>query len=127
MANLPTQLKNTQQKVKTFFDEYYSAPLEFPSNEVDAVIGFFEKRGFEKTSAQTIGSVLMKQAKIDDVKIFELLDTLQGFNELQLSSVVTEILNYNRQKMSSLGYKICLLYTSPSPRDVEESRMPSSA
>ena len=24
-------------------------------------------------------------------------------------------------------YMICLLYTSPSPRDVEESRMPSSA
>ena len=24
-------------------------------------------------------------------------------------------------------YSICLLYTSPSPRDVEESRMPSSA
>ena len=27
---------------------------------------------------------------------------------------------------ASLGYN-CLLYTSPSPRDVEESRMPSSA
>ena len=25
------------------------------------------------------------------------------------------------------GYEVCLLYTSPSPRDVEESRMPSSA
>ena len=25
------------------------------------------------------------------------------------------------------GIKCCLLYTSPSPRDVEESRMPSSA
>ena len=25
------------------------------------------------------------------------------------------------------GFCICLLYTSPSPRDVEESRMPSSA
>ena len=25
------------------------------------------------------------------------------------------------------GKKACLLYTSPSPRDVEESRMPSSA
>ena len=24
-------------------------------------------------------------------------------------------------------YMLCLLYTSPSPRDVEESRMPSSA
>ena len=26
-----------------------------------------------------------------------------------------------------IHYGICLLYTSPSPRDVEESRMPSSA
>ena len=26
-----------------------------------------------------------------------------------------------------LQIKVCLLYTSPSPRDVEESRMPSSA
>ena len=26
-----------------------------------------------------------------------------------------------------LAFCICLLYTSPSPRDVEESRMPSSA
>ena len=25
------------------------------------------------------------------------------------------------------GWGACLLYTSPSPRDVEESRMPSSA
>ena len=27
----------------------------------------------------------------------------------------------------SIDKKTCLLYTSPSPRDVEESRMPSSA
>ena len=27
----------------------------------------------------------------------------------------------------TIGINICLLYTSPSPRDVEESRMPSSA
>ena len=25
------------------------------------------------------------------------------------------------------NYRVCLLYTSPSPRDVEETRMPSSA
>lgn len=42
MPNLPAEIKNTQQKVAKFFNEYYSAPLEFPSNEVDAVIGFFE-------------------------------------------------------------------------------------
>ena len=29
--------------------------------------------------------------------------------------------------MSDWGSMVCLLYTSPSPRDVEESRMPSSA
>ena len=31
--------------------------------------------------------------------------------------------NFSRE----YGDGICLLYTSPSPRDVEESRMPSSA
>ena len=33
------------------------------------------------------------------------------------------------QRLSFMGdwLQICLLYTSPSPRDVEESRMPSSA
>ena len=31
------------------------------------------------------------------------------------------------EMISDPEYKICLLYTSPSPRDVEESRMPSSA
>ena len=30
-------------------------------------------------------------------------------------------------KFENMGAQICLLYTSPSPRDVEESRMPSSA
>ena len=29
--------------------------------------------------------------------------------------------------LCNLGYKICLLYTSPSPRDATLSRMPSSA
>ena len=34
---------------------------------------------------------------------------------------------YERTPNSAVGFLICLLYTSPSPRDVEESRMPSSA
>ena len=29
--------------------------------------------------------------------------------------------------LSEVKKNVCLLYTSPSPRDVEESRMPSSA
>ena len=33
----------------------------------------------------------------------------------------------SRELMSCVQYNICLLYTSPSPRDINSSRMPSSA
>ena len=66
----------------------------------------FENRDFDKVSAQTIGTVLMQQAKLDDVNVFELLDTLKGLDTLQLSAVVTEVLNYNRSKVSTLGYRL---------------------
>ena len=33
----------------------------------------------------------------------------------------------NLEFFEHVPFKVCLLYTSPSPRDVEESRMPSSA
>ena len=33
----------------------------------------------------------------------------------------------SRYNYQDKPYRTCLLYTSPSPRDVEESRMPSSA
>ena len=49
--------------------------------------------------------ILLQQAKLDGVEIFKLLDTLKGFTEIQLSAVVAEVLNYNRQKNSTLGYK----------------------
>ena len=45
----------------------------------------------------------------------------------------TKPINYQRNKVVPLAkgvvleVGVCLLYTSPSPRDVEESRMPSSA
>ena len=38
-----------------------------------------------------------------------------------------ELADETRRSFSSGDTDACLLYTSPSPRDVEESRMPSSA
>ena len=35
--------------------------------------------------------------------------------------------DFGKGSIMRLGERACLLYTSPSPRDVEESRMPSSA
>ena len=45
--------------------------------------------------------------------------SVRKFKQLPIKS--EELNNFMR------GLKSCLLYTSPSPRDVEESRMPSSA
>ena len=36
-------------------------------------------------------------------------------------------LEHATNDVQSMGHKICLLYTSPSPRDRTRSRMPSSA
>ena len=48
-----------------------------------------------------------------------------------MNQLVGEKLSIITSKMQTTRHRImgmvCLLYTSPSPRDVEESRMPSSA
>ena len=106
-SSLPSEkFTDSNQFVKEFFDRYYTKSLEFPANEVDAVIAFFKKRGFEEASANSVATVLLQQAKIDGVKVFKLLDTLSGLQDVQLSGLVTEILNYSRTKTSTLGFRV---------------------
>jgi len=106
-SSLPSEkFTDSNQFVKEFFDRYYTKSLEFPANEVDAVIAFFRKRGFEEESANSVATVLLQQAKIDGVKVFKLLDTLSGLQDVQLSGLVTEILNYSRTKTSTLGFRV---------------------
>jgi hypothetical protein len=107
MTSLPKDPPSnfSDKGVTKFFDTYFSKELSFPSNQVDAVVTFFTKRGFDKTAAISVATTLLQQSKIDNINVFQLLDTLKGLNEIQLSSVVTEVLNYNRPKSSTLGYK----------------------
>ena len=56
-------------------------------------------------------------------KKFPTLESLSKSNEKQILKM-WEGLGYYRRARNLYA---CLLYTSPSPRDVEESRMPSSA
>ena len=52
-----------------------------------------------------------------------------GYDDPQLKQML-DVMMVSRRSMKAAEkqkYDICLLYTSPSPRDVEESRMPSSA
>lgn len=90
---------------KKFFDNYFNKELSFPSNQVDAVTAFFEKRGFAPASAASVSSVLLKQAKIDGIPIFKLLDSLGNLDNLKLSKVVLDTINANRQSTSELGLK----------------------
>ena len=104
--------------VKRYFNTFYGKELAFPSNDVDAVIGFLENKGFDKSAALSTGTILLKQAKLDGIKVFELLDTLKGLDKLQLSYTVTQVLNFNRQKISTLGYRVTDTRKPPESRNI---------
>jgi hypothetical protein len=105
-------------EVKEFFDKYFSKKISVTSNQVDSVVGFFSKRGFDTSSAIAVSTVLLQQAKIDNVNIFKVLDTLQGLDQVQLSKLVSTILNTNRSKTSNIGYKIENTATTSERRNI---------
>ena len=101
-----TQKTNdSSTEVKQFFDRYFTKSISLSSNEVDSVVAFFTKRGFEKDSAVNIATILLQQAKQEKKKIFTLLDGLEGLNDVKLNQLVAAILNNNRSKISVLGYR----------------------
>jgi hypothetical protein len=100
-----TVVSDSAQATKLFFDQYGISPLEFSANEVAAAVGFFESKGFSSDAALTTSAAILKQAKIDGTPVFKILDTLIGFNSLQLSALVSEILNNNRKSTSTLGFR----------------------
>jgi len=105
-SNLPQSANNdSAEKVKTFFDSYFVQQISFPAQLIDATVGFFKKRGFDDLAASSTAIVLLQQAKLDNVNIFDLLDTLGGLEDLQLSAIVAEVLNYNRESVSTLGFR----------------------
>jgi hypothetical protein len=106
MSNLPLDTSQNSQEVRTFFDKFFLGQITFPSNQIDAVLGFFIKRGFGEQAARSTGIVLLNQAKLDGINIFEILDNLKSLNDAQLSQVITEVLNYYRVQTSVLGYKV---------------------
>ena len=71
-------------------------------------------------------SILQKNAKITNAKLSKEIGlspapTLERVRKLETQGIIS---GYHAKLNMS---KICLLYTSPSPRDATLSRMPSSA
>jgi hypothetical protein len=105
-TNLPAQpITDSAAATKLFFDSYGEQPLEFNAAEVDACIAFFIKKGFDNDAAIVVAAALLKQAKLDNLPIYNVLDSLAGFDELQISILVGEILNNNRVPTSTLGFR----------------------
>lgn len=107
MSSIQTLNKITDSATPTkeFFSRYFNEPISYPSNQVDAVVGFFKNKGFDEVAAVSVSTILLQQAKVDQVNIFELLDGLKKYNKLQLNGLVAAILNANRSRLSKLGYK----------------------
>lgn len=107
MSGLPIKniSKRSDRDVQLYFDTYFTSNINFNDNEYTAVEGFFTSRGFDKTAAKAVSITLLNQAKTDGIKVFSLLDTLEGIDNAQLTYVVAEVLNYNRKRTSVVGFK----------------------
>jgi hypothetical protein len=106
-SNLPTiTATDSTEVVKQFFDKFYLRPVSFPAAQIDAVVAFFMKREFDIDSARSTSIVLLNQARIDNVDVFQILDTMKSLTDAQMSQVVAQILNSYRENTSLLGYRI---------------------
>lgn len=116
-SNLPTETSSTTD-VKLFFDNYFKQAVSFPAAEIDAVVGFFLKRNFNQDGARSTAIVLLNQARVENVSVFKLLDTLKALTEVQLSQVVAQVLNSSREKTSLLGYRIAQVADTYESRNI---------
>lgn len=69
-----------------------------------AMTGYFTSKGFDTVASEIIAETIITQSKQDGYNPMQILDTLKGVNDVELSGIVAEILNFNRYKSSSLGY-----------------------
>ena len=101
-----TELDLTPTQIKHFFNKFYTDDVSFPCEEIDALIGFFQKRNFDTNSASSTAIVLLNQARADGVDVFTLIDTLKTLPSMQLNQVIAQILNSYREPTSLLGYRV---------------------
>ena len=108
LSNLGVAKASGSQATIQFLAGIGEDKVELNAAEYDAAVAFFENRDYDRQASESIAYVLMRQAKIDDVNVFKILDTLlaqSSKDPVTLNNLVGEILNLNRFKTSILGYK----------------------
>lgn len=105
-TNLPLPITNdSAAATKRYFEQYGQDLYQFSPNDLQTAVSFFKKRGFGDDASLSTGVSILKQAKFENRPVFSLIDTLEGFTDLQLSAIVAEILNNFRKPISILGYR----------------------
>ena len=105
-TNLPQKDKdNLAKTIEKLTTTQYTEKFQLNQNDLDAAIGFFVKRGFDRQPAEETAYVILQQAKIDSVSPQSILDALTKASPVQLSELITVILNANRYKTSRLGVR----------------------
>ena len=118
-SNLPPKEKDQLEKtIEKLTTTDYETGYQFAAGDYDAAIGFFVKRGFARASAESTAYVILARAKIDNVNPQEVLDKLGHATEIQLSEIITIILNANRYKSSRLGVRQTLTTTETVSRNI---------
>jgi len=105
-TNLPPKQKDDLDKtIEKLTTSNYETDFQFSAGDYDSTIGFFVKRGFSRTAAESTAYAILSQAKIDNVRPQEILDNLTNADPALLSELITIILNANRYKSSRLGVR----------------------
>lgn len=104
-SNIGVKKQTPDERIVQFISGIEKEATEIDGAKFDAATAFFTARDYDQQSAETLAYILMKQAKNDNVDVFKVLDTLRPATPLEMSQLVSEILNAYRYKTSVLGYK----------------------
>ena len=112
-TNLPSQpTEDSATDTLMEFNNYGDIPMEFNAVEVDATIAFFKKNGFSEDAATEVATVLLTQAKIENISVFTILDSMKTASGVELSVFVSQVLNSHRVQTSVLGFRQPYLETN---------------
>lgn len=118
MADSGTVSNSAINDTTNLFNRQFNQEIAYNVGEVDAVIAYFLKRGFDQVAATNTALVLLEQARKDKVPVFTLLDTLKGVTDITLNNIITQILNLNRSRATTLGYRITTDLSTSDQRNI---------
>ena len=125
----PGQVLADCQRAKAWGDHPYSQPILGTVESVSS-LGLNAMKAFHQQYYRPSNAIVVVTGAVDEAGIREVVE--RSFTDIVPTPVRRQNAVMNQPAYPGFfaldgGFEDCLLYTSPSPRDVEESRMPSSA